>query len=380
MIKNIIPFYISSEKLIVKSEDCYQFDSDGKRYIDFESGVWCTNIGHSNKYITNLIASQAEQSIHHGYKFRNEFAEMLSKELQRIIGIENGASVFLSSGSEAVNLAIVISQHIINRKKILKIDNTYLSAYGFGQISTDNEYITNVRYNDIESIKKINFKEIACLVLETGGASIDIVQFPEYSFVKELVDIAKLNGCIIIAEEVTTGMGRTGKWFGFQHYDIIPDIIVIGKAIGNGYPVSAVTISNKINREFCKNPFRYAQSHQNDPLGCAIGLEVIKYIEKNNLIDRSNTTGKYFKEQLESLKNKYKKHIKSVRARGLMFAMEFTPTINIECISNKLFEKGIIIGYKHESLRFLPPLTIKQSDIDVLIKSLDELLSNKNRT
>lgn len=373
---NLIPFYISSDKFITKSEDCYQYDSEGKMYIDFESGVWCTNIGHSNKQITNLIECQIKESIHHGYKFRNKYAESLSDELQRIIGIQGGASVFLSSGSEAVNLAIRISQHITNRKKILKIDNSYLSAYGYGQITPDNKQIVNVRFDDIESIDKIDFSEISAFVLETGGASIEMVQFPDYNFVRKIVDLSTKNNCLIIAEEVTTGMGRTGHWFGFQHYDIIPDITVAGKALGNGYPVSSVTFTSKIKELFQANPFRYAQSHQNDPLGCAIGLEVIKYIEQNNLIEKCNNNGAYFKQQLQSLQQRHPEMINNIRARGLMLALEFNESIDGEYIEKQLFDMGFIVGYKLNTLRLMPPLTIKTSDIEQLIRTLDILLTD----
>ncbi len=131
----LIPLYHSNEKILKKSNDCQLLDADGKTYIDFESGVWCCNIGHNNKQLLKRINNQIKLTIHHGYHFRNEFAEALSLKLQQLIGFENGASVFLSSGSEAVNLSITIAKHITGKKKILKTDNSYLSAYGYGQIT-----------------------------------------------------------------------------------------------------------------------------------------------------------------------------------------------------------------------------------------------------
>lgn len=372
----VIPFYGASNKLIVKSKDCYQYDSEGKKYIDFESGVWCANIGHSNDRLVRVIQNQLEESVHHGYKFRNHYSEQLSKELQRLIGFENGSSVFLSSGSEAVNLAITLSQHLTGRKKILKIDNSFLSSYGFGQISTENNHLVNVKFNDLSAIDNIDFSTISAFVMETGGASLEMVKFPDSLFIKQLTEISKKNNCLIIAEEVTTGMGRTGKWFGFQHYDIVPDIVVIGKGLGNGYPVSAVTINEAISEQFEQNPFRYAQSHQNDPLGCAIGLEVIKIIEEEDMISRCNSTGSYFLEKLEKLGERHYDKVKEIRYRGLMIALQFRDDFDGELVSNLLFENGFIIGFKLNTLRFLPPLTITTNDIDSMIDTLDELLRN----
>lgn len=372
---DIITFYKPSDKLVVKSKDCYLYDTEGKEYIDFESGVWCSNIGHCNDRLTALIEKQIKTSVHHGYRFRNHHSEQLSKKLQQLIGFPNGSSVFLSSGSEAVNLAIALSQHLTRRKKILKIENSYLSAYGLGQISAENKHIVNIKFNDISAIKSIDFKSVAALVLETGGASVEMVQFPAMEFVKQLVELSKDNHCLIIAEEVTTGMGRLGKWFGFQHYNFMPDMVVTGKGLGNGYPVSAVTISSSVADRFEQNPFRYAQSHQNDPLGAAIGIEVIKIIEENNLVEKANATGIYFKNQLDRIKKKYPAKIKDIRARGLMLALEFQGDFNGEHVSNLLFEDGFVIGFKLNTLRFLPPLTIKPTDIDKMIHELEKILT-----
>ena len=288
----ITRFYNTSDRFVVKSKGCYQYDSTGKEYIDFESGVWCVNIGHNHERIIQTIECQINESIHHGYRFRNRQAEALSQKLLQLIGFDSGSSVFFSSGSEAVNLAITLARHLTKRKKVLKIEDTYLSAYGFGRISDENDLLVSV--NDRESI---DFSDISALVLETGGASLAPVRFPGYDFVKKLTETAIQNNCYIIAEEVTTGMGRTGKWFGFQHYDVTPHIVVTGKGLGNGFPVSAVTLDGETTQAFESNPFRYAQSHQNDPLGCAIANEVIKIIEDEWLIQTCNETGGYFKEQ-----------------------------------------------------------------------------------
>lgn len=374
MKKDIIPFYISSDKLIVKSNNCYLIDSEGKKYVDFESGVWCTNIGHGNNQINDRIKKQIKKVIHNGYTFRNRFSERLSVKLQELIGCKNGASVFLSSGSEAVNLSITLARHFTGKKKILKIDNSYLSAFGFGQISAENDSIVNVKFNDLDSIAKIDFSDISAFVLETGGASVEMVRFPDYEFVNGLTDTCRENGCLIIAEEVTTGMGRLGKWFGFQHYDFYPDIVVTGKALGNGFPISSVTLNSILSDKFEQNPFRYGQSHQNDPLGCSIALEVIKIIEAQKLIDKSKTTGEYFKNQLDQIQKKHPEKIKETRARGLMLAIEFKDSVDGELINTQLFESGFVMTCKLNTLRLLPPLTIKHSDIDRMIEKLDEKL------
>lgn len=374
MKKDIIPFYLPGDKVITKSKNCYLYDSEGKRYLDFESGVWCANLGHGNRFINKKIKRQLRQIIHHGYHFRNRFAEELSLKLQELIGFEGGASVFLSSGSEAVNLSISLARHFSGKEKIAKIDNSYLSAFGYGQISVDNDCLVNLRYNDLDALGSTDFSNISALVLELGGASVEMVRFPDREFVSELIDICKKNQCLIIAEEVTTGMGRLGTWFGFQQYDFVPDMVVAGKALGNGIPISSVTVNADLARTFEQNPFRYAQSHQNDPFGCSVALEVIRVIESDNLLEKSVTTGNYFKQQLKQLQQRYPDKIKDIRARGLMLALEFEESLSGEIISKQLFESGFVAGFKMNTLRFLPPLTIKPRDIDYLVRILDKLL------
>jgi len=373
---NIIPLYSSSNKLIEKSIGCYQYDSDGQEYIDFESGVWCANLGHSHDRIVKVIEEQSKRSIHHGYRFRNQYSEQLSIKLQQLIGFKDGASVFLSSGSEAVNLSISIAQRLTGKKKILKISNSYLSAFGFGQIRPDNNCIVNAKFNDLDSLDTIDFSDISAFVMELGGASVEMVKFPNPDFIEKLVKFAKSRDCLIIAEEVTTGIGRLGKWFGFQNYDIEPDIVVAGKALGNGYPVSAVIINSIVSEKLNNNLFVYAQSHQNDPLGCVIGLEVIKVMDEDKIIDNCVLVGNYFKEQLIALQGKYSGKIKEIRAKGLMLAMEIQDTFDGDNLNGKLFENGFVFGFKQNTFRFLPPLIITEKEIDKLIFRLEELLKN----
>lgn len=370
----IIPLYPCPDRTLIKSEGCYQYDANGKKYIDFESGVWCTNLGHSNTSVNEVIQQQIRQSIHHGYTFNNEYADNLALKLQSVTGLKNAQSVFLSSGSEAVNLAITIAQHLSKRTKILKINNSYLSAYGFGRLSAANTDKIDIPFNDYASIPKINFKEIAAFVVETGGASVEVVKFPEKDFIAQLIAEARKHNCFIIADEVTTGFGRMGAWFDYQNYNYKPDIVVSGKAMGNGYPVSAVTIGESIAKAFDEDGFIYAQSHQNDPLGCAIALEVIRIMEAQKIFDQCKENGAYFLAQLENIQIRFPDKVKEVRGRGLMLAIKFNENTDAMALHKVLFDQGFVLGCKANTFRFMPPLTIHKNDIDECIHALTRLL------
>lgn len=371
---SIIPFYRQIDRLIVKSKDCYVYDSDNNEYIDFESGDWAANLGHSNDRINRIIKAQADLLIHDGLRFRNKPSEDLSDRLLEKLSFTRGRSAFLNSGSEAVNLAITIAKNLTKRSKILKMDCSFLSAFGHGQISSGNSDLLNIPIDDIDSISRFNFQEIAAFVFEPGNAW-GLVKYPSNDFIKSIAAAIKQNGGLLIANEVTTGFGRTGEWFGFQHYDYKPDIVSIGKGLGNGYPISAVCITDDVSNLFDKSPFRYAQSHQNDALGCAVGLEVINVFDNYGLVLQSFSKGQYFKEQLVKLQAKHKAAISEIRGRGLMIALEFSPLVKAESVYLQLMENGLLVGQKENALRFMPPLTIEESKIDKLICTIDKIIA-----
>jgi acetylornithine aminotransferase len=185
-------------------------------------------------------------------------------------------------------------------------------------------------------------------------------------------------GGLIIVDEITTGMGRTGKWFGFQHYDIQPDIVALGKGLGNGYPVSAVAMKRYVAERLEDSGFHYAQSHQNDALGCAVAKEVIAILREENWIERGNATGEYFLESLKQLKEKHD-IVKEARGRGMLLALEFRPHKNFSAATayQALHEKGFLVAYSpdHNFLRFDPSLTMEKEDIVHLLECLDDILA-----
>ena len=227
--------------------------------------------------------------------------------------------------------------------------------------------------NRSDLLSQIDLAEIAAFVFEPGNAW-GLIKFPVPEFIDAVTFAVKRAGGLLMANEVTTGFGRTGKWFGHQYYNYSPDIVSTGKALGNGYPVSCVSVNEEVAELFEQNHFRYAQSHQNDPLGCAVGIEVIKVFEKTGLVQQSFEKGNYFTEKLEDIQKKHSEKFKEVRARGLMIALELDTRVRSENIYSQLLDDGIIVGVKENVLRFMPPLTISKSQIDKLINALDRNL------
>ncbi len=374
MTNSIIPFYKQADRTLVRSAGCCVYDNGNKEYIDFESGDWAANLGHSHPAINKLIKQQVDKLIHDGLRFRNNESEELSIKLLGKLDLEGGQCTFLNSGSEAVNLGITLARRLTGRKKVLKMDCSYLSAFGYGQIAETNPDLISISMDETDAVSQLNFDEIAVFVLEPGNAW-GFIRYPGSEFVKAIADGVNKNGGLLMANEVTTGFGRTGKWFGYQHYDYNPDIISVGKALGNGYPVSGVAISAKVAELFRNSPFRYAQSHQNDALGCAVGLEVIRTMEREDLITQSYEKGLYFKQELIPLQARYHHAIAEVRARGLMIGVELESSEKGDELYNRLIDKGFLVGLKDKTIRLMPPLIIEKMQIDLLVAAMDEILS-----
>ncbi|MBN2610470.1 MAG: aspartate aminotransferase family protein [Bacteroidales bacterium] len=373
MSSHLIPFFKNTNIQIVKAIGCYLFDIDGKKYLDLESGDWAANLGHSRTEIIEVLKEQAEILIHDGLRFYNDKSEALSSKLLEKLGLPGGKSTFLNSGSEAVNLGLTMARNLTGRKKILKMDCSFLSSFGYGKIADDNSDLLNIPMNDFSALSSVNFNELAAFAFEPGNAH-GLIKFPSNDFIETIASTVKENGGLLLANEVTTGFGRTGRWFGFQHYNFKPDIVCTGKALGNGYPVSGVSVSESIAGLFDKNPFRHAQSHQNDALGCAVALAVIHLFETSGIVEQSAENGNYFLEKLKALQQTQPTTIKEVRGRGMMLAAELDEKIQIGGIDNKLLDRGFVTGVKNNVLRFMPPLIIKREEIDHLVGTLEDLM------
>lgn len=258
---------------VTRGENCALFDSAGNRYLDLESGVWCTSVGHSNPRITEVITRQAGEIMHTGYCYLNSVVEETAGKLLSITGIENGKCVFLSSGSEAVEFAVQIGRSISEKPYFLTMKDSYLAAFGSSGRKDKDSWILFDWING-DSLDSLPFDKIGAFVFEPGSSS-GLVRFPPTGLVQKICHEIRSRGGIIITNEITTGIGRTGEWFGYNHYGIVPDIVAVGKGVGNGYPVSAVVSAQKIVDRLDLDLFHYGQSHQNDPLGAAVALEVI---------------------------------------------------------------------------------------------------------
>ncbi len=369
---------------IVNSDGIYLFDDKGKRYMDLESGVWCTSLGHKNVQINNVIRKQIDTIMHAGFCYSADILQKSAESVLSVTNFEEGKCVFLCSGSESIELARQISRHITKKKKSMTLHDSYLGSYSSVTDRSENWYIFNWEKcmscpdknnceTNCEKLQNIP-DDISEFIFEPGSSS-GFVRFPPKSLIHNIINIVRSNGGKIVANEVTTGIGRTGKWFGYNHYQIEPDMVAMGKGIGNGYPVSVTAINNQTIRELEKDVFKYVQSHQNDPLGAAIVNEVTGIIKDNDLISKAEIKGIKFLEMLQTLKDDI--NITDVRGRGLMFAIDICDENTGNSLFDKLIDKGYIVCNRKALFRIDPPLIINEDEFYSFIREFKNILELK---
>jgi len=381
--------YPQSGLEIDRALDCTLVTADGKELIDFEAGVWCTALGHNHPRVRQVIDSHLDRISHIGYRVSNSIQETAAAALLDVCGLPTGQAVFLSSGSEAVEFASQVARVVSAKPYLLSLQESYLGAYGSVGGKKPEEWVLFDRLNcescasdsgctsDCPSLSMLPFDKIGAFVLEAGSSG-GFIRFPRSDLVRALCEQVRAHGGLVVANEITTGFGRTGEWFGFNHFGIQPDIIAVGKGLGNGHPVSAIALSRNVVSALSRTDFHYAQSHQNDPLGCAIAVEVIRTLREEKLIERAREVGSAFRERLEQLREGHD-CVADVRGRGLLLAIEFDRTpgvLDLDAVFSGLLDAGFLVGYKPAGhlLRFLPPLTISNQNIERLIEALSNLV------
>jgi len=374
---------------VVRAQGCYLFDIHGKRYIDFEAGVWCTALGHNHWRVNQAIRTQLDTISHVGYRYTQDLVEEAAATVLRTLALVEGRCIFLSSGSEAVEFGVQIARRLSGRPLLLTMSDSYLAAYGSaGRRNPEDWFCFDwgvcTTCPEAEGcdpqcahLSKIPFELVGGMVFEPGNAS-GLVRFPPKQLVQTLVAKIKAQRGLLVIDEVTTGMGRTGAWYGFQHYGLEPDVVAVGKGLGNGFPVSAVAVTGDLVRRLELDAFRYAQSHQNDPLGCAVARTVVTAIQEEGLIERSCTVGARFLRELGQLAQR-RDALKEVRGRGLLTVLEFSGhdgQLPVTEAFGALIDRGFFVGCKPAAniLRFYPPLTIGEDDITELLANLEDIL------
>jgi ornithine--oxo-acid transaminase len=383
--------YHPLDVVIEKGKGVWVYDVEGNKYLDCLAAYSAVNQGHCHPRIVNALKTQAERITLTSRAFRNDQLPLLYRELSELTGYE--MSLPMNSGAEAVETALKAARKWGHKVKgidplsgdIIVCRNNFAGrTITLISFSTEEQYKDGfgpftpgfkvVAYGDFGALEKVIDKNTIAFLVEPIQGEGGVIVPPE-GYLKKCFDLCKKNNILFIADEIQTGLGRTGKLFAHQYENIKPDVVIIGKALSGGcYPVSAVLSGKEILGVF--NPGDHGSTFGGNPLAAAVARESLKVLIEENLIENSRSLGEYF---LNELKKNNSKHIKEVRGRGLFIGVELFPEAGgARRFCEALMKKGILCKETHDNvLRFAPPLVITKEEIDEAMVKINNVLMMK---
>jgi acetylornithine/succinyldiaminopimelate/putrescine aminotransferase len=368
---------------IVSASGSYLYDADGKPYLDFIGGISVCNIGHKHPKVVEAIKKQADDYLHvmvYGELIQNpqvEYAQVLTEHLPKNLN----SVYFTNSGAEAVEGAIKLARRVTGRTDIICCNKSYHGSTTGALSLIGDEYWRNAfrplmpgvwhyDYNSEELIASIN-EHTACVIIETIQAEAGVVT-PDPGWLMQLRKVCSEKGALLIFDEIQCGFGRTGKLWGFEHYDVIPDILLLGKALGGGMPLGAFISSYQNMQALTNNPvLGHITTFGGHPVCCAAGMTALNVLLEEKITEQVSSKEELF---LSLLKHQA---IKAARSKGLLIAIELKTAEHViqtlkRCLDKSLFSDWFL--FAPNCIRIAPPLTITKEEIkkgcQIILESL----------
>ncbi len=381
----VIPNYTRNPIVITKGEGVYVWDTDGKRYLDLFSGWAVSSLGHCHPKVTKAMQEQAETLVHVPNIFYSEPQGRLAKYISE--NSFHGQCFFCNSGAEANEAAIKLARIHSSQKGKFKIITMKDSFHGrtlatvtataqpkyhsgFAPLISGFSYVS---FNNLGEVEDAIDDQTCGIMLEPiqGEGGINVAKDDYMVGLRKICDD---NDILLILDEVQCGMGRSGKYFAYQHYDITPDIMTLAKSLGNGTAVGAMEASKEVAKSLV--PGSHASTFGGNPLACAASAAVFETIESEVLLDNTTKMGKYSLGQLGDMAKELDV-IKEVRGIGLMIGIDLK--IPAAGIVKKCMEAGLLLNCTHDSvIRFMPQLNVKKEHIDEGLGILNNILKSVN--
>lgn len=377
--------YHPLDVVISRGEGVWLYDVDDNRYLDCLAAYSAVNQGHCNPHILKAFKEQAEKVTITSRAFRNDQLPALYKKLHDMTGFD--MSLPMNSGAEAVETAIKAARRWGYRNKgiaedkaeiIVATDNFHGRTTTIVGFSTDAQYKKDFgpftpgfvisEYGNINSVESLITENTCCILIEPIQGEAGIIIPPE-GYLKQLRELCDKHNILLAFDEIQSGLGRSGKMFAHQYEDVVPDMVIIGKALSGGfYPVSAVLSTKEVLGVF--GPGDHGSTFGGNPLGAAVATAALEVIENENLIQKSFDNGKYFMDKLKSIRSS---KIKDVRGRGLWIGLELNEPARKYC--EDLMKLGVLCKETHDYvIRIAPPLVITRDEIDWAFDRIKEVI------
>jgi len=384
--KYLFRTYKRTELYLSRGEGAYVYDTEGRRYLDFLAGISVNSMGYNHPRIVSVIAEQGRQLVHSCNLFYHRYQGLLAKKLTEISGMSR--AFFWNSGTEAIEAAMKIARAYgrsggrKGKTKILSLKNSFHGrTFGSLSITAQEKYqapflplvpdVEIIEETSVKALKKAFSDEVCAIVIEPvqgeGGV------FPmKAAFMRAARELCDKHDALFIADEIQCGLGRTGKWFGFEHFDVRPDVITLAKSLAAGYPLGAVLGNRKVADVL--SPGDHGTTFGGGPLACRLALEVISIIEDEGLIENAKKMGARLMKGIRAIGDRYAA-IGEVRGFGLMIGAELGS--DAKEVFDRLLGKGVIANITHDTvLRLIPPLVIGEEQCDEFLDMLAAVLGN----
>jgi acetylornithine/N-succinyldiaminopimelate aminotransferase len=389
--KLLLHTYERNPYLFVGGHDVYLTDENGTDYLDLLSGIGVSALGYRHPIIEETIRSQSTRLLHTSNLFFHEGTADLAVRLTEISGLDR---VFLcNSGTEAWEAALKIArayaghlrsegkeigtkflclEHSFHGRTIGSVATTHKEKYRepFAPVMPGVEFVP---FNDVAQLRAKFSDDICAICIEPlqGEGGIHPVSQEFFEAARELCDST---GALLLADEIQCGMGRTGEWFAYQHYGILPDVTTVAKPMAGGIPMGAMLCTEKVSVAF--TPGMHGTTFGGNPLACAVAIAVVDTIRQTGLLAHVQDVGGYFKSQLQFLATRHS-CISDVRGLGLMLGVELNSAELAKSAVARMMERQIILNRTSETvLRFLPPYILERKHVDLAITALEEILNS----
>ena len=373
--------------VLAYGEGCWVYDSEGKKYLDFLAGIAVNALGYGNKVLAEAIAVQAGKLIHCSNLF---YTQVQSQLVERLVELSGFDRVFMcNSGAEAnegaIKLArkyanakssgktrIITAVHSFHGRTLATLVATGQTKYqaGYDPLPTGFEY---VEYGDLAELEKVMADDVCAILLEPiqgeGG-----VRVPPAGYLAGVRALCDKYDALLIFDEIQTGVGRTGKWFGFEHSAVRPDVITLAKGLGGGFPLGAFLATEKAAKVFA--PGDHGSTFGGNALACAAANAVLDVFATDDLLANVVKVGSYFKDKLKGLQARYPDKILEVRGEGLLLGMELANPG--KPIVDGCLERGLIINCTAGNvIRLVPPLIVSVEEIDFAVAIMSEVMAKQ---
>jgi acetylornithine/N-succinyldiaminopimelate aminotransferase len=383
----LYPNYRQPPFVFVRGQGSVLWDASGKRYLDLYAGIAVSTLGHGHPKLSAAIAAQAAQLLHVSNYFFNEPNVRLAKTLCRLTGMDR--AFFCNSGTEAIEATLKLARrHFFakgetQRLRIIAFRNSFhgrtlgaLAATGqdkykdgFGPLPG----VTHVAYGDIEAVRRAMGPDVAGILVEPVQGEGGVLPAPP-GFLRELRALADAHGALLLADEVQTGVGRTGKFLAFEHEGIQADVVALAKALGGGVPIGAMVCKRFL--EEALPPGSHGSTFGGNPLASAAALCVLDVLENDGLLTQVNQRGEELSALLARTAAKFPRLVECARGRGLLQALVLREGIDARKVLGALQDSGVLVTIAGgQALRFSPPLVISKSELEESVTLLERALS-----